>query len=322
VFDPTPTWDVSPVAPFDSGAFSNFGDPEGLWSPWFGHGKVDARAAVAAAQRSQPEAGRTVRHASSPQLAIPDNDPAGVRHGIVVAETGLVREVRVSLEITHTWIGDLRVELEAPGGARVVLHDRAGAGADNIRRTYEVTNLPALASLRGGDMAGTWTLLVEDTAAQDVGVLNQWSLEIDAASAAEPEHLAAEETVSVRIPDANASGIARVLEVSDGGAIREVAVSVDITHPWIGDLRVTLTPPGGAEPIVLHNLSGGSADNLIRTWRSQELPALAALRGHEPAGQWELRVADTVRQDQGKLNSWKLEFEVSAATRTAAGPRG
>jgi subtilisin-like proprotein convertase family protein len=185
-----------------------------------------------------------------------------------------------------------------------------------------VTNLPALASLRGGDMAGTWTLLVEDTAAQDVGVLNQWSLEIDAASAAEPEHLAAEETVSVRIPDANASGIARVLEVSDGGAIREVAVSVDITHPWIGDLRVTLTPPGGAEPIVLHNLSGGSADNLIRTWRSQELPALAALRGHEPAGQWELRVADTVRQDQGKLNSWKLEFEVSAATRTAAGPRG
>jgi len=49
-YDPGPTWDVSPVAPFDSGAFRD-GDSAGSWSPWFGHGRVDAAAAVTEALR-------------------------------------------------------------------------------------------------------------------------------------------------------------------------------------------------------------------------------------------------------------------------------
>ena len=39
-YDMNPTWDVSPVIPFDSGEFKDD------WSPWFGYGKVDAEAAV------------------------------------------------------------------------------------------------------------------------------------------------------------------------------------------------------------------------------------------------------------------------------------
>jgi subtilisin family serine protease len=46
VFDPDTSWDVSPISPFDNGAFANNGAAEGSWSPWFGHGKVDASAAV------------------------------------------------------------------------------------------------------------------------------------------------------------------------------------------------------------------------------------------------------------------------------------
>lgn len=46
VFDQNPTWDVSPV---DNPAFVDIGDPDGTWSPWFGHGRVDARGAVAEA---------------------------------------------------------------------------------------------------------------------------------------------------------------------------------------------------------------------------------------------------------------------------------
>ena len=51
VYDPNPVWDVSPVPPFDNGAFQDIGDPDGTWSPWFGHGRVDAAAAVAEALR-------------------------------------------------------------------------------------------------------------------------------------------------------------------------------------------------------------------------------------------------------------------------------
>lgn len=50
-FDPDPTWDVSPIAPFNQGDFTDIGDPDGTWSPWFGHGRVDALRAVAEAQR-------------------------------------------------------------------------------------------------------------------------------------------------------------------------------------------------------------------------------------------------------------------------------
>ncbi|NES64241.1 MAG: S8 family serine peptidase [Okeania sp. SIO2D1] len=51
IFDPDTSWDVSPVAPFDKGDFIDTGDPDGTWSPWFGHGRVDARAAVEEALR-------------------------------------------------------------------------------------------------------------------------------------------------------------------------------------------------------------------------------------------------------------------------------
>jgi subtilisin family serine protease len=45
------SWDISPVAPFDKGEFKNNGSPDGTWSPWFGHGKVDALEAVKEALR-------------------------------------------------------------------------------------------------------------------------------------------------------------------------------------------------------------------------------------------------------------------------------
>ncbi|MNW28059.1 Calcium-dependent protease precursor [compost metagenome] len=50
-FDPDTSWDVSPVAPFDRGDFNDIGDSDGTWSPWFGHGRVDALGAVAEALR-------------------------------------------------------------------------------------------------------------------------------------------------------------------------------------------------------------------------------------------------------------------------------
>ena len=51
IFDPDPTWDISPIEPFDRGDFTDAGDANGTWSPWFGHGKVDAQEAVAEALR-------------------------------------------------------------------------------------------------------------------------------------------------------------------------------------------------------------------------------------------------------------------------------
>ncbi|MEO1653513.1 MAG: S8 family serine peptidase, partial [Bacteroidota bacterium] len=80
-YDPDTSWDVSPVAPFASGEFSETFE-DGTWSPWFGFGKVDAEAAVKEALRlireEDPTPSDLVEEISAPSLAIPDNDASGV----------------------------------------------------------------------------------------------------------------------------------------------------------------------------------------------------------------------------------------------------
>jgi len=49
---PNDSWDVSPIAPFDSGEFRRR-HADGTWSPWFGFGKVNARKAVIEAVRRE-----------------------------------------------------------------------------------------------------------------------------------------------------------------------------------------------------------------------------------------------------------------------------
>jgi len=314
-FDLTPTWDVSPIAPFDSGAFGNNGDPDGTWSAWFGHGKVDAQAAVAEAIRRRGATGTgQVRKTSTPGRNIPDNAPQGIRDTIQVTETGAVQAARVAVDVTHTWIGDLRVRLLAPDGTAVVLHDRAGSSADHIRRVYAAADVPGLGALAGRPITGDWALEVQDLAAADTGVLRSWTLELETTPVANR----VEDVAAMRIPDNDPQGVTRTLNVTMAGTIDQVAVSVDVTHSWIGDLIVTLVPPQGA-PVRLQDRAGRDADNIVRTWRSEDTPALAALRGRPAAGAWRLQVVDVAREDEGKLNRWALEIVARPAV-TPAGP--
>ncbi|MGQ0841005.1 proprotein convertase P-domain-containing protein, partial [Actinokineospora sp.] len=75
----------------------------------------------------------------------------------------------VEVHIRHTYIGDLVVSLIAPDGSAYILHNKAGGSTDNIDRTYTV-------NLASENRNGTWTLRVQDTATQDVGTLDTWTL--------------------------------------------------------------------------------------------------------------------------------------------------
>ena len=130
----------------------------------------------------------------------------------------------------------------------------------------------------------------------------RWALILQASA----PQLQAEDGEPAIIPDSDPQGVRRSLVLANGHTVQELAISVDITHPWIGDLRVTLTSPQGTT-VLLHDRAGGSADNLIRTWRSQVDEALRVLRGENSSGAWQLHVADLVGQDAGKLNSWRIE---------------
>ena len=99
---------------------------------------------------------------------------------IRIANGTEIHEVRVFVDMTHSFIGDLSVELSSPQGTAVLLHNRTGSGTDDIYGTFGVDLTPAepLSAFEDEPSAGGWTLRVSDLAGGDTGSLNDWSLEI------------------------------------------------------------------------------------------------------------------------------------------------
>ncbi len=252
-----------------------------------------------------PTSDQTVRVETSPNLAIPDNEPAGVRSVLGVAQPGEVARVAVNVDIQHPYIGDLTLGLTTPSGTTVVLHDRAGASADDLIRNYTSADTPALAGLAGEPAPGDWILTVADRAGRDIGVLRRWRLDLGLRPAAQVVRGSASPALS--IPDNDPTGVRSAIEIANAGPVRAIIVTVDVTHTFIGDLLVELAAPSGKRA-VLHNRQGSGRDNLIASYDSAAHPALAALAGQSTQGNWVLHVADLEGQDIGKLNRWSLEL--------------
>ncbi len=85
-----------------------------------------------------------------------------------------------------------------------------------------------------------------------------------------------------------------------GSASATTPVAVNILHTYKGDLKVDLVAPDGSV-YVLHNRSGGSADNIIQTY-SVNLSTEAL------NGTWNLRVNDNAAGDIGRIDSWSITF--------------
>ncbi|HKO35584.1 MAG TPA: M6 family metalloprotease domain-containing protein [Pyrinomonadaceae bacterium] len=248
---------------------------------------------------------QTLNPISTPNRTIPDNNQAGISDTITIVEAVTISSIKVGVDITHTYRGDLRVTLTTPWGTVVELHPKGrGGNADDLKVTFDEAALPALATLRGRGTQGAWQLTVQDLASADTGRLNRWWLEISVAAAVvAPVEL--QEAPGTSIPDAPSAGIERGLSTTSTARVGSVEVAVDISHTWISDLRVSLVSPTGTE-VILHDGAGGSDDNIVRTFRGDNTPGLGALAGQPVTGTWRLKVADRAAQDTGKLNSWRL----------------
>lgn len=248
---------------------------------------------------------RTVRAESTPALDIPDNQATGVTDTIAIDQSAKIASAQVTLDITHSYRGDLRVTLLAPWGDGIVLHERnQGGGADNIQRTIAESDLPALAMLRDRDTRGNWSLQIQDLANLDTGRLNRWALEFDATEQQQGP-ITLEETPGMHIPDNDPVGIERRLSTAASGTVRSVELSVNITHSWIGDLRLSLRSPAGTE-VIVHDRSGRDANDLAKAFTVTNVPALADMAGESISGDWRLRASDHAGQDLGKLNTWRI----------------
>lgn len=149
-------------------------------SPKYGFGRLNARTAVDLA-KPQPVNGVTITRSFN--APIPDLQT--VSFTIEVADDTPVDLVTFAIDLKHTWISDLIITLMPPanlGGSPIVLHNRAGGSGKRINRVYDSTTTPALGTLSGRTCNGLWTLQVQDTEAQDTGILLSCSIGLTFAS--------------------------------------------------------------------------------------------------------------------------------------------
>lgn len=127
------------------------------------------------------DVGRIVYASTDTPKAI--NDNLTTTSNITVADNYCIGDINVDIDITHTYIGDLIVELRSPANTVVRLHNRTGSSADDILQTYDDEGFApdgpgALSNFDFEASAGIWTLTVSDNAGGDVGTLNSWALRI------------------------------------------------------------------------------------------------------------------------------------------------
>ena len=106
-------------------------------------------------------------------------DRSTIQDAITVDRSGTATSVSVAVDISHTYRGDLVIDLIAPDGTSQTLHSRTGGSANDIDRTYAP-------DFDGTGIAGDWTLRVSDRAGGDVGTLNGWTLTIGHGTAGSP----------------------------------------------------------------------------------------------------------------------------------------
>ena len=109
-------------------------------------------------------------HTRSPNLTIPNTQT--VSDTMTVSNSGTATSISVAIDITHAYIGDLKIDLIAPDGTSRTLHNYSGGSTVDIDQTYA----PSFGSV---PISGVWTLRIHDRTAPDPGVLNSWTLTIN-----------------------------------------------------------------------------------------------------------------------------------------------
>ncbi|PHQ80321.1 MAG: hypothetical protein COB69_06205 [Phycisphaera sp.] len=105
----------------------------------------------------------------------------------------------------------------------------------------------------------------------------------------------------IDIPDNDPLGASVLIQVPTDMIIEHVAIDINATGTFIGDLQITLTSPSGTESII-HTNHSNSADNIdhtfysVRHWDERSI------------GTWTLTIADLAAQDTHTLTGFALRF--------------
>ncbi len=132
------------------------------------------------------------------------------------------------------------------------------------------------------------------------------------------DRLVTRREVDIPLPDLQA--VELQIDIGVGGTAASLGVAIGIEHSYIGDLEITLTPPGstGVDAVVLHNRSGGGRADINRVYSAVTTPQLGAFAGKPIAGTWTLRVEDHAMRDEGRILSFAIEADLAPVVDRAA----
>ena len=117
-----------------------------------------------------------------------------------VPSNAVITDVNVTIDLNHTWVGDLTAELISPSGTTVLLVNQLCGSVDNwdhvkfddeagLAVTTACSPIPpalagslipqgVLADIDGQSAVGDWTVRITDNVGGDGGVLNEVTLEV------------------------------------------------------------------------------------------------------------------------------------------------
>jgi subtilisin-like proprotein convertase family protein len=224
--------------------------------------------------------------------SIPDNNPTGITSNLPVVGNGAVATLQLSLNITHTFRGDLVVTLISPGGTQFIVSNRAGGSTDNIIITNQ-----AITTFNGTPAAGTWQLKVTDLAAADVGTLNSWSLFING-NCNPVTHWSGSATPNLPTID-NGTACTSLTVAATGGDSSVAKLDIAGRHDFCSILRGTLAHNGVTVAAFPTATFPSGACNFSFANRAE-----AGFAG-DASGTWTLCIVDTdAFGDTGVLNTW------------------
>ncbi len=150
---------------------------------WYGFGMINASAAVNMARTYTLGQLGTLANTSfiasgALGLAIPDDSTVGATNALNVPNTPgvqTIEAVQIRVSATHTFTGDLGIELISPKGTRSVLKNiRDGfGGSANLSNMVLLSN-----AFYGENPTGTWTIKAIDGDALDTGTLDNWGIRV------------------------------------------------------------------------------------------------------------------------------------------------
>lgn len=158
----------------------------------YGYGMVNAFNAVrmaevwdlfGSAQTSSNEQSATSEVIDFESAVVEDGTGVGYTSTFTIASDIQIEHLALTLDFEASWVGDLRIVLTSAAGTEFVVTE----GNEAVSTAFDGTWVFGIDALRGELSAGTWTMTIFDTVANDVLTVNSASLEVYGSSLSEDD---------------------------------------------------------------------------------------------------------------------------------------